>query len=65
MLEGMNPATHPYQPLIPLLRNKPLLVEKAKEVFDVLKKDFMCEFDDNGNIGKAEIPAAAINIIKA
>ena len=38
--------------VFPLLRNKPLLVEKAKEVFNTLKKDFMCEFDDNGNIGK-------------
>ncbi len=38
--------------VFPLLRNKPALVEKAKEIFENLKKDFMCEFDDNGNIGK-------------
>jgi len=38
--------------VFPLLKNKPVLVEKAKEVFEVLKKHFMCEFDDNGNIGK-------------
>ncbi len=38
--------------IFPLLRNKPELVQKAKEIFDELKKDFMCEFDDNGNIGK-------------
>jgi glycyl-tRNA synthetase len=38
--------------VFPLLKNKPELVNKAKDVFDLLKKDLMCEFDDNGNIGK-------------
>ncbi len=38
--------------IFPLLKNKPDLVKKAKEVFDNLKSDYMCEFDDNGNIGK-------------
>lgn len=36
----------------PLLRNKPELVEKAKEVFEKLSKEYNCEYDDNGNIGK-------------
>ncbi len=38
--------------VFPLLRNKPELVKKAHEIFDNLKEDFMCEFDDNDNIGK-------------
>lgn len=38
--------------IFPLLKNKPELVSKAKEVYDSLKMQFMCEFDDNGNIGK-------------
>ncbi|MBU6427066.1 glycine--tRNA ligase [Patescibacteria group bacterium] len=39
--------------VFPLLRNKPQLVEKAREVFGMLKKEFAAvEFDDNGNIGK-------------
>lgn len=38
--------------IFPLLKNKPELVGKAREVYDVLKGEFMCEFDDNGNIGK-------------
>jgi glycyl-tRNA synthetase len=38
--------------IFPLLKNKENLVEKAKEVFTLLNNDFMCEFDDNGNIGK-------------
>lgn len=36
----------------PLLRNKPELVAKARELFDRFKAKYMCEFDDNGNIGK-------------
>ena len=38
--------------IFPLLRNKPELVKKAREVYDRLKGDIRCEFDDNGNIGK-------------
>lgn len=38
--------------IFPLLKNKPELVAKAREVYDSLKSEFMCEFDDNGNIGK-------------
>lgn len=38
--------------VFPLLKNKPELVAKAREVYQTLKKDFRCEFDDNGNVGK-------------
>jgi glycyl-tRNA synthetase len=38
--------------IFPLMRNKPELVKKAKEIHDSLKAKFMCEFDDNGNVGK-------------
>ncbi len=38
--------------VFPLLKNKTELVEKAKDIFSQLKRSFMCEFDDNGNIGK-------------
>ncbi|MBT4277247.1 glycine--tRNA ligase [Candidatus Falkowbacteria bacterium] len=38
--------------IFPLLKNKPKLVEKAREIYDNLKTEYMCEFDDNGNIGK-------------
>jgi glycyl-tRNA synthetase len=38
--------------VFPLMRNKPELVAKAKEIFENLSKDHMCEFDDNGNVGK-------------
>ena len=39
--------------VFPLLKNKPELVAKAREVYSMLKKDIPnIEFDDNGNIGK-------------
>ncbi|KKT46305.1 MAG: Glycine-tRNA ligase [Parcubacteria group bacterium GW2011_GWC2_44_17] len=38
--------------VFPLLRNKPELVKKAREIFDALRVRFACDFDDNGNVGK-------------
>jgi glycyl-tRNA synthetase len=39
--------------VFPLLKNKPELVTKAREVYNLLKKEFgAVMFDDNGNIGK-------------
>jgi len=38
--------------VFPLLKNKPELVKIAKEIFDNLKTKWVCEFDDNGNVGK-------------
>ena len=38
--------------VFPLLKNRPELIEKARKVFGDLRQNFMCEFDDNGNIGK-------------
>lgn len=49
----LHPNMAPYKVAVfPLLRNKPKLVKKAKEIYDELKMDFVCEFDDHGNIGK-------------
>ncbi len=49
-------ASHlaPYRVAVsPLLKNKPELVEKAREVYETLKKEFgNVMWDDNGNIGK-------------
>jgi len=38
--------------VFPLLKNKPELVAKSREVYKQLAEKFPCEFDDNGNIGK-------------
>lgn len=49
----LKPAIAPVQVAIfPLLKNKPELVEKAREVYDLLRQNFRVEFDDNGNVGK-------------
>lgn len=49
----LKPSIAPVQVAVfPLLKNKPELVEKAREVYEVLRKNFRCEFDDNGNVGK-------------
>jgi glycyl-tRNA synthetase len=48
------PSIAPYKVAVfPLLKNKPALVSKAGEVFQMLKKTIPgVVFDDNGNIGK-------------
>jgi glycyl-tRNA synthetase len=39
--------------VFPLLKNKPVLVEKARELYKLLRQEIgAVEFDDNGNIGK-------------
>lgn len=49
----LKPELAPVQyAVFPLLKNKPELVAKAREVFDQLRQKFPCEWDDNGNIGK-------------
>lgn len=49
----LKPSLAPYKVAVfPLLKNKPELVEKAREVYDMLKKEFNVAFDDRGNIGK-------------
>ena len=51
---ALNPKIAPYKIAVsPLLKNKTELVEKAKDLFGVLKSEFgNVVFDDNGNIGK-------------
>jgi len=49
----LKPSLAPYKVAVfPLLKNKPELVSKAREVYDMLKKEFNVAFDDRGNIGK-------------
>ncbi len=45
-----NPAIAPYKvAILPLQKN---LSDKAKEVFALLSKEFMCDYDEAGSIGK-------------
>jgi glycyl-tRNA synthetase len=49
----LQPNLAPYRVAVsPLLKNKPELVGKAREVYAELRKDFNVMWDDNGNIGK-------------
>jgi len=38
--------------VLPLVKNKPELVKKAREVFDVLKNEYSCQYDEAGAIGR-------------
>ena len=38
--------------IFPLLKNRSELVKEAKKIYLLLREDYQCEFDDNGNIGK-------------
>lgn len=49
----LKPALAPYKAAVfPLLRNKPELVAKAQEVYDLLRAEYAVAWDDRGNIGK-------------
>ncbi|RJP47126.1 MAG: glycine--tRNA ligase [Armatimonadetes bacterium] len=49
----LHPKLAPYKAAVfPLLANKPDLVEKAREIYVDLKKEFMVSWDSRGNIGK-------------
>ena len=50
----LNPKLAPYKAAVfPLLKNKPELVEKAREIYQMLKtNDLAVAWDDRGNIGK-------------
>ena len=38
--------------VLPLVKNKPKVIKKAKEVFDMLVPHFSCQYDETGSIGK-------------
>lgn len=38
--------------IFPLVKNKPKLVQKARDIFNELKNEFKCLYDDSGSIGR-------------
>lgn len=49
----LSPKIAPYKVAVfPLLGNKPELIEKARDVYSDLKKNFSVVWDERGNIGK-------------
>ena len=52
-LRRLKPWLAPYRVAVfPLLANKPELVEKARGLFDGLRREFPAAWDSRGNIGK-------------
>lgn len=49
----LHPRLAPVQvAVLPLVKNKPALVEKAKEIEQSLRKHYLVDYDDRGQIGK-------------
>ena len=50
---SLPPKLAPYKVAVfPLLKNKPELVAKAREIYNELRKSFAVAWDDRGNVGK-------------
>lgn len=49
----LKPALAPYTAAVfPLLKNKPDLVDRARAIYDDLRKNYMTAWDERGNVGK-------------
>lgn len=49
----LHPAIAPIKcAVLPLVKNKPELVEKAKAIFNTLKVSFSCQYDEKDSIGR-------------
>ncbi|MDP2735710.1 MAG: glycine--tRNA ligase [bacterium] len=49
----LKPSVAPVQVAVfPLVKNKPELVDKAREVFGMLKTRFSCQYDESGAVGR-------------
>jgi glycyl-tRNA synthetase len=49
----LNPQLAPVKvAVLPLMKNKPELVDKAREVFAMLSKNIVCEYAETGTVGK-------------
>ena len=51
MVLKLHPKLAPLKAAVFLVANKENLVSKAKDIYHLLKKDFMTAFDARGNIG--------------
>ena len=51
--------------VLPLVKNKPELVKKAKEVYQLLKPNFVCQYDELGSIGRRYRRGDEIGILYA
>jgi glycyl-tRNA synthetase len=51
--------------VLPLVKNNPKIVDKAQEVYKVVKPDFSCQYDQVGSIGRRYRRADEIGVIFA
>lgn len=51
--------------VLPLVKNKPEIVKKAKEVYQLLKPHFVCQYDEVGSIGRRYRRGDEIGILYA
>jgi len=51
--------------VLPLVKNKPELVKKAKKVYEMIKPSFVCQYDEVGSIGRRYRRADETGIMSA
>ncbi|MBI2543166.1 MAG: glycine--tRNA ligase [Candidatus Aenigmarchaeota archaeon] len=59
----LHQSLSPVQVAVFPLMKKDNLDKKAREIFDMLKKDFICEYDESGSIGKRYARADEIGAV--
>jgi glycyl-tRNA synthetase len=63
MVLKIKPSIAPIQvAVLPLVKNKPPVVHKAREVFNTLRNHFTCTFDAGGSVGRRYARADEIGI---
>jgi glycyl-tRNA synthetase len=38
--------------ILPLVKNNPNIIKKSKEIYNLIKEKFICDYDESGTIGK-------------
>ncbi|MFH1643480.1 MAG: glycine--tRNA ligase [Patescibacteria group bacterium] len=51
--------------VLPLVKNKPKIVEKAQEIYEDIKKDFVSAYDQTGTIGRRYRRMDEVGVIKS
>ncbi|MAG08417.1 glycine--tRNA ligase [Candidatus Woesearchaeota archaeon] len=51
--------------IFPLVKNKPDIVKKAKDIYDDLKGEFVCQYDESASVGRRYARADEIGIYAA
>ena len=50
---GFHPSIAPVKvAILPLVSNKAIIIDKSKEIYDIIKRKYNCEFDTSGAVGR-------------